>query len=181
MPVGGIGASREEVVFLVPGGDESRDNAVLVARMFIATEDLGTPAGAVTLRGAWNFRTPPGWDTIYTPVFNQIERPAAPMLVVRVETDWYAHDSDFRYVLQPGETISGSHSLPVGQVLFVPREPMNLRDCNEQELEDIRQSREKVFEPEGSADPEQRLRPALQPALLSNQPGKTARVVLNRR
>lgn len=143
MPVGGIGASREEVVFLVPGGDESRDNAVLVARMFIATEDLGTPAGAVTLRGAWNFRTPPGWDTIYTPVFNQIERPAAPMLVVRVETDWYAHDSDFRYVLQPGETISGSHSLPVGQVLFVPREPISLRDCNEQELEDIRQSREK--------------------------------------
>jgi hypothetical protein len=29
------------------------------------------------------------------------------MLVVRVETDWYAHQTEFRYVLQPGEGAGG--------------------------------------------------------------------------
>jgi hypothetical protein len=145
LPVGGVGTSREEVAFLIPGMPESTDNAVLTARTFIATEDLGTPAGAVTLRGAWNFRTPPGWDTVYTPVFNVIERPVAPMLIIRVETDWYAHDSDFRYVLQPGEGISGAHSLPIGQVLFVPREEVTLRDCREDELAEIGRSREEFL------------------------------------
>ena len=75
-----------------------------------------------------------GWDTVYTPVFNMIERPLAPMLVIRVETDWYVHDSEFRYVLQPGETISASHSMPIGQVIFVPREEITFRDGTEQEI-----------------------------------------------
>ena len=109
--------------------------------MFISQDDLGTPAGAVTLRGAWNFQTPRGWDTVYTPVFNLIERPVAPMLVIRVETDWYVHDSEFRYVLQPGETISASHSMPIGQVIFVPREEITFRDGTEQEIAARHQSR----------------------------------------
>ena len=142
LPVGGLGTSREEVAFMVPGGDDSREKAVLMARTLISTDDLGTPPGGVTLRGAWNFQTAPGWDTIYAPVFNMIERPIAPMLIVRVETDWYAHDTEFRYVLQPGEGISGSHSLPIGQALFVPREEIALRDCGEEELAAIRASRE---------------------------------------
>lgn len=74
----------------------------------VAPDDLGTPAGAVTLRGAYNFQTPAGWDTVYTSIFNMIERPAAPVLVIRVETDWYVHDTEFRYVLLPGDTISAS-------------------------------------------------------------------------
>jgi hypothetical protein len=88
---------------------------LLMASMFIVANDLGTPAGAVTLRGAWNFQTPPGWDTVYTPIFNMIERPVAPMLVIRVETDWFVHDTEFRYVLQPGEAISASYNMPIGQ------------------------------------------------------------------
>ena len=36
---------------------------------------------------------------------DEIRVAVAPMLIVRVETDWYAHDSEFRYVLQPGEAI----------------------------------------------------------------------------
>ncbi len=142
LPVGGIGASREEVTFMIPGGEQSRENAELLTRMFIAVEDLGTPAGAVTLRGAWNFKTPAGWDTIYTPVFNAIERPVSPMLIVRVETDWYVHDSEFRYVLQPGESIAGSASLPIGQALFVPREEITLKECTADELAAIARSRE---------------------------------------
>ena len=64
-----------------------------------------------------------------------IERPVAPMLVVRVETDWYAHETEFRYVLQPGEGIHGAHNLPIGQVFFVPRERVTMRDCTEDELD----------------------------------------------
>ena len=134
LAVGGIGARKEEVKFMIDATPESVATAGMMARMFIAPDDLGTPAGGVTLRGAFNFQTPPGWDTIYTSIFNMIERPAAPVLVIRVETDWYVHDSEFRYVLQPGETISASHNLPIGQVLFVPREEVTFRDGTEEEI-----------------------------------------------
>ncbi len=145
LPAGSIGATREEVTMLIPSPPESRETALLMARMFIVPEDLGTPAGAVTLRGAWNFQTPPGWDTVYTPVFNMIERPVAPMLVIRVETDWYVHDTEFRYVLQPGESISASHSMPIGQVLFVPREEIALLDGTEEQAAARLQSGEAFF------------------------------------
>jgi len=140
LPVGGIGTGREEVQFLTPR-QSSREEALLMARVFVVFEDLGTPPGAVTLRGAWNFQTPSGWDSIYTPVFNMIERPIAPMLVIRVETDWYPHDSEFRYVLQPGEGISASHSIPIGQVLFVPREEITVKDCTDEEVAAIAASK----------------------------------------
>lgn len=134
LPVGGIGATTQEVTMHIPKTPESVEFALLMGRIFIAPDDLGTPAGAVTLRGAYNFQTPPGWDTVYTSIFNIIDRPVAPVLVIRVETDWYVHDTEFRYVLQPGETISASHNLPIGQVLFVPREEVTLRDGTEQEI-----------------------------------------------
>ena len=91
----------------------------------------------MALRGATNFQTPPAWDTVYTPIVNMIDRPVAPMLVVRVETDWYAHETEFRYVLQPGEGITLAHSMPIGQVLFVPREEVTLRECTSEELDAI--------------------------------------------
>jgi len=145
LPVGGVGAIKEDVTMMVRATPESRETALLMARMFVAVDDLGTPAGAVTLRGAWSFQTPPGWDTIYTPIFNMIERPVAPMLVVRVETDWYPHDSEFRYVLQPGEGITGSNSMPIGQALFVPREKVVLRDVTEEEIAARRTAKEAFF------------------------------------
>ncbi len=144
LPVGGIGARKEEAKMLVPATAASPETAKMMARMFVAVDDFGTPAGAITLRGAHNFQTPPGWDTIYTSVFNNIERPVAPVMVIRVETDWYVHDTEFRYVLQPGETISVTHNLPIGQVLFVPREEVNFRDGTEKEVAD-RQKRSQEF------------------------------------
>src|SRR5215471_3667326 len=69
-----------------------------------------------------------------------IERPVAPVLVVRVETDWYAHETEFRYVLQPGEGISASHSMPIGQVFFVPREEIAMRDCTPEEIAALKAS-----------------------------------------
>ena len=140
LPVGSIGMIKEEVAFMSPNPAMTREDAMLAARTFIVPEDMGTPPGALSLRGATNFQTPPGWDTVYTPIFNMIDRPVAPMLVVRVETDWYAHETEFRYVLQAGEGISGSHTMPIGQVVFVPREEITLRDCTEAEREGIRQS-----------------------------------------
>src|SRR5665213_465165 len=134
LPVGGIGATKREVKLHIQDTPQTREIAHLMPDMFVSGDDMGTPAGAVTLRGAWNFQTPQGWDTVYTPVFNMIERPVAPMLVIRVETDWYVHDSEFRYVLQPGETISASHSMPIGKVFFVPREGISLRDGTEEEI-----------------------------------------------
>src|SRR4029077_12511729 len=108
----------------------SREAALAVMRVFLVPEDMGTPPGAIAMRGATNFQTPKGWDTIYTPIFNNVERPVAPMLVVRVETDWYAHETEFRYVLQAGEGITVEPAIPIGQVLFVPREEVSLHDGN---------------------------------------------------
>jgi hypothetical protein len=142
LPVSGLGMIKESVEFLSSETGISADDAVLLARTFIVPEDLGTPPGALSLRGATNFQTPPGWDTVYTPIFNMIERPVAPMLVVRVETDWYAHETEFRYVLQPGEGISGTRTMPIGQVFFVPREEITLRDCSEEELTAISRSKD---------------------------------------
>ena len=145
LPVGSIGMIKEEVSFPTANAPISRDEAARVARTFIVPEDLGTPPGALALRGATNFQTPSGWDTVYTPVFNMIERPVAPMLIVRVETDWYAHESEFRYVMQPGEGISATHSMPIGQVFFVPREEITMRDCTAEEIEALKQSADEFF------------------------------------
>jgi hypothetical protein len=140
LPAGGLGQAMQEVEFKVKDVRMSREEALLLMRKFIVPEDLGTPPGAVTLRGATNFRTPEGWDTVYTPVLNSIERPSPPMLVVRVETDWYLHESEFRYVLQPGEGISCQRTLPIGQVFFVPRDEITLTESTGEELDAMRRA-----------------------------------------
>lgn len=146
LPVGSIGMMREEVSFAMEDPPVSAEGARDMARTFVVPEDFGTPPGAVTLRGSHNFKTPEGWDTVYAPVFNQVDRPLAPMLVVRVETDWYMHHSEFRYVLEPGQGMPGNHSLPIGQVFFVPREEIELVHCTEEEIEEIKRSREEFAE-----------------------------------
>ena len=142
LPLGSMGMIKEEVAFMTPDPPISSEEAMRVARTFIVPEDLGTPPGALSLRGATNFQTPAGWDTVYTSVLNMIERPAAPALIVRVETDWYAHETEFRYVVQPGEGISATHHMPIGQVFFVPREEISVRDCTEEEVQAITASAE---------------------------------------
>ena len=145
LPMGSIGIVREQITFMSKDHPVSPETAMALTRTFIVPEDLGTPAGGISLRGATNFQTPSGWDTVYTPVFNMIERPVPPMMVIRVETDWYAHESEFRYVLQPGEGINCAHNIPIGQVCFVPREDVTLRDCTPEELAAIKQSKEEFF------------------------------------
>jgi hypothetical protein len=145
LPVGSIGMIKEEVTFTMKKPPISRQAAIDMARVFVVPEDLGTPPGGISLRGATNFKTPPGWDTVYTPIFNMIERPIAPMLIVRVETDWYPHETEFRYVLQPGEGIPGVHHMPIGQVFFIPREEITMRDCTKEELEEIHKAKDEFF------------------------------------
>jgi hypothetical protein len=142
LPLGTIGMLKEEVMILSRKTSMNRNDALRLMRAFVVPEDCATPPGAIALRAATNFRTPQGWDTVYTPIFNNIDRPVAPMLVVRVETDWYAHETEFRYVLQPGEGISAAHNMPIGQVFFVQREEITMRDCTNEELEEIRRSKE---------------------------------------
>jgi hypothetical protein len=138
LPLGGVGVMKEDVQVMSPAS-VTREAALAVARVFLIPEDFGTPPGAIALRGAYNFKTPEGWDTLYTPIFNMIERPIAPMLIVRVETDWYTHETEFRYVLQPGEGITISPTIPIGQVMFVPREEIAFRDSTGAEIEELRQ------------------------------------------
>lgn len=145
MPVGGVGAAAHDVTFHVKELAETPERAFEMANVFVAPGDFHARAGAVTLRGAWIFRTPQGWDTVYAPVFNMVERPIAPMMVVRVETDWYVHETEFRYVLQPGETLTGSATIPIGQACFLPRTDVTLRDSNEAELKDIAEFRQQFL------------------------------------
>jgi len=48
------------------------------------------------------------------------------------------HETEFRYVLQPGEGISAARMMPIGQVFFVPREEIALLECTAEELEEMR-------------------------------------------
>src|SRR5437660_9508079 len=70
LPVGSTGMIKEDVAFASREPSISSDEATQMVRAFMVPEDLGTPPGALSLRGATNFQTPPGWDTVYTPVFN---------------------------------------------------------------------------------------------------------------
>jgi len=141
MSLGAVGMMKEDVTF-VGAPMLTREAALAVMRAFLVPEDMGTPSGAIALRGATNFQTPSGWDTVYSPILNMIERPMAPMLAVRVETDWYAHETEFRYVLQPGEGITMEQSIPIGQVFFVPREQITMRPCTTDEIKAIEESRQ---------------------------------------
>lgn len=95
------------------------------------TVNLNAPPGAVGVRGAFDFVTPEGWDTIYLGVLNELQPPHVPVLTARIETDWYAQPTEFRYVLGTGQTVSVAGSAPIGQVFFVPRETTELRDGTE--------------------------------------------------
>ena len=60
LPVGGLGQSMQEVDIKQKDVRMSREDALLLMRKFVVPDDLGTPPGAVTLRGATNFQTPYG-------------------------------------------------------------------------------------------------------------------------
>ncbi len=151
MPMGSIGMMKEDVNIVNRKAPITREGALGIMRAMIVPEDLGTPPGAIALRGATNFQTPPGWDTVYTSIFNMTHRPVAPMLAIRLQTDLYTPETEFRYVLQPGEGIPGAHNMPIGQVFFVPREEITTRECTEEELAGIRKARDEFYKEKAAA------------------------------
>lgn len=106
----------------------------ILGQLDALTVNLNAPAGAVGFRGAFDFVTPEGWDTVYLGVLNEVQPPHIPVLAARIETDWYAQPTEFRYVLGTGQTVSVAGSAPIGQVFFVPREPVELRPGTETDV-----------------------------------------------
>src|SRR5687767_14607916 len=72
-------------------------------------------------------------------------------LAVRVETDWYAHGTEFRYVLQPGDIFHVTPTQPIGQVFFLPREEPTLREGTPEELAEFTRQRD-TFDDEKARD-----------------------------
>ncbi|GMU40756.1 MAG: hypothetical protein AMXMBFR23_16220 [Chloroflexota bacterium] len=139
---GSGGVEVREVLYVAPEIG-LRDAAVRELFEFLVT-NMNAPDGGIGLRGAHDFVTPEGWDTVYTGVLNDIHRPHVPTLTARVETDWYAQPTEFRYVMQPGEVLSIRGHSPIGQVFFVPREPVTLREATEEDAAAFR-SRMEVY------------------------------------
>lgn len=99
------------------------------------TTNLNAPQGGIGIRGAFDFVTPEGWDTLYLGVVNETARPQIPVLTARIETDWYPQNTEFRYAMQPGDVLMVSGGAPIGQVLFLPREPASLSPASEADVE----------------------------------------------
>ena len=146
------GGSSYSMELGVKDGETVSDEEVNeICTALILPQHFGQPEGAVGLRGSVDFRTPEGWDTVYGAVANHISRPMISCLTVRVETDWYAHGTEFRYLLQPGDLLHVSPTQPIGQVFFVPREEITLRDGTKEEGAEFSR-RWDSFEKEKSGD-----------------------------
>jgi hypothetical protein len=131
----GTGQWTEELVYRNPSCTFD-DSAIFRLRdSLFRAGNLGSGLpGTVGLHGATSFVTPVGWDSVYTGVLNDPQPPCLHVLTVRVESDWFAFDSEFRYVLQPGDSISAQRGNPIGQVFFVPRETLSLRRGSDEEV-----------------------------------------------
>ena len=138
--MGATSAREDEIVMhrQVAGLD---DKAVeMLIQALIVPTHFGTPTGGVGLRGSTFFRTEEGWDTVFTSILNHVDPPVVPMLSVRVETDWFSQDTEFRYILQPGDVMQISASTPIGQVFFIPREETVLEDATPQDIANFHRS-----------------------------------------
>lgn len=117
--------------------DDSRGYDEAAARELLdaCAAGVNAPPGTVGLRGTHNFITPDGWDTVYTAVLNDLQRPAVGVISTRVETDRYPQETEFRYALEGGDVLSIVGSGPIGQVFFVPREETLLAEASKTEEE----------------------------------------------
>jgi hypothetical protein len=147
------GGSSYSMELAVKEGLESPSDAEVndICTAVVLPQHFGQPTGAVGVRGSVDFRTPPGWDTVYGAVTNQISPPALQCLTVRIETDWYSQGTEFRYVLQPGDLIHVAATQPIGQVFFVPREEITLREASKSEQSEFWRQRD-AFDEEKAGD-----------------------------
>jgi hypothetical protein len=129
MAAGSGGLDTYDVRFVDDGIDLNQQQ--LIGQLEALTTNLNGPPGAVGLRGAYDFITPSGWDTFYTGILNELTPPHVPVMTARIETDWYSQATEFRHVLDVGQTLSVAGTSPIGQVIFVPREDITLIDATE--------------------------------------------------
>lgn len=99
------------------------------------TTNLNAPPGGIGIRGAYDFVTPEGWDTVYLGVVNETARPLVPVLAARIETDWFPQNTEFRYAMQPGDTLVVTGGAPIGQVMFLPREEITMEAASEPDVQ----------------------------------------------
>lgn len=130
---GAAGIDQVEITII----DDGRGFDEAAARNLLAalTVKVNVPPGTIGLRGAYDFITPEGWDTIFTAVFNELPRPIVPLMTTRVETDSPPQESAFWYALKPGAVLSVVGGGPIGQVVFVPREEVRIVDASSAEEE----------------------------------------------
>jgi hypothetical protein len=145
---GGGGLMADELLYRDPAYGMD-DQTVRRLKDALIT-NLNTPPGGVGVRGASDFRTPAGWDTVYTAVLNAAEPPHVPVLSARVQTDWYAHNTEFRYILPPGGILSVSGVSPVGQVFFVPRHEVRLRQATAADIAAFQEAQRAYWEAKAS-------------------------------
>ena len=150
LPAGGTGTLRRDLAVSESAEAISEREVSEICDALILPSHLGQPAGSVGLRGSVDFRTPEGWDTVYGPVLNHLNPPVMPCLTVRVQTDWYAHDTEMRYLLQPGDLFHVAPTVPLGQVFFVPRTDVGLRDGSKEEFAQFCEERESFDEEKAS-------------------------------
>ena len=129
---GGIGSTDELVQFDERAGLPQRQVPALIDALVV---NVGGLSGGIGFRGAYDFMTPDGWDTIYTGMLNDLQRPLISTLAVRVQTDWFRQPTEIRYSMQNGEGVSASGFAPIGQVFFVPRDELTLEVATPAEQE----------------------------------------------
>ena len=151
LAVGGGGSSSMDLAVKEGGEPPTEAEVNELCTAVILPQHFGQPVGGVGLRGSVDFRTPKGWDTVYGAVVNQISPPVLSCLTVRIETDWYAQGTEFRYVLQPGDLLQVSATQPIGQVLFLPREEVVLHEGSKEDLAEFCRQRD-AFDQGKAAD-----------------------------
>lgn len=128
----GFGGLCDQSITILDAGagyDEESAGALLDALL----SGVHAPPGTVGVRGTHHFVTPEGWDTVFTGVLNDVQRPSVGVLSVRAETDWFPVETEFRYVLEKGDVVSIIGGGPIGQVFFVPRDEPALVDATAEE------------------------------------------------
>ena len=146
------GGSYNAALAVKEGGAAPTDEQVSdICTAVLVPQHFGQPAGGVGLRGSVDFRTPKGWDTVYGTIVNELNPPVRSCLAVRIETDWYSQGTEFRYILQPGDTLQVTATQPIGQVYFVPRDEVMLREGSKEEAAEFFRERD-TFDEEKAGD-----------------------------
>ncbi|HJM88840.1 MAG TPA: hypothetical protein QF624_04330 [Dehalococcoidia bacterium] len=127
---GGLG--QNELLYLNERAGLDGDSAIHLVDALTTNVMPGT-AAQIGFLGSYNFLTPEGWSTICMPSVNN--PPVIPVMSCMIETDWYPQNTEFRSLLKRGETLHIRPDVPLGQVMFLPREAVELVEAEASDIE----------------------------------------------